>query len=911
MKFAGPIALVCALLTSVLVNGDQKPFYQTLNPPPAPELSPEEALTAFSIAPGFTIELVAAEPLVEDPVAITWDEAGSLYVVEMRGFMPDAWGRGDKNPVGMVVRLDDTEDDGSLETRTVMLDGLVLPRAIAIVNEGLLIGEPPNLWLCPGKTRNISCEEKVSLGEYGNQPGNVEHAENKLLLGLDNWIYNAKSDRRMKIIDGELITEPTLFRGQWGITQDNSGRLYYNTNSNLLLGDIYDAQPIITAGNHGAPGLNTQISKNDQMFAVRVNPGVNRAYVPGVLREDGRLDKPTSASGMVAYRGSQFPERFRNRFFVAEPAANAVAELALTKGQLSASTEHILYPDKIWQQREFLASTDERFRPVDVSMGPDGALYVIDMYRGIIQDHIFLTDQLRDEALSRGLDKPVGMGRIWRVTAQTQSNIATQAVPETDHDLVKLLAHENSWHRETAQRLLAGKRSNRTDRRLRRLINEENALAAAHATWTLQGRGKLNRKAVKSGLNHPAPDVQLAALRAGHDQLNEQSLLQLAASQNQDLAHHATMYLQSHNESESVMTFLASQLANWWQHPIRRAGIRSAAAGNEMALVSMLSETWSEAAETETAVIQEIFRQALRGTPELAGSYLDQVLVSGNGWMQQAMLRGLQDVSADEGFERIELAKAHKLFTEPPENIWPAISVARRSFTWPDDELAPGASPLSPAQKNRMAMGKEYYTRRCSICHRNDGRGITSLGPPLADSEWVTGPTERLIRIILHGLQGKIEQKGETWNGLMPGHDQVPEFDDDTASGLLTYLHRAWGHAGRIIDPTFVAEVRQLEAERTTLWTAEELNNIDINTHYRKFAGTYGGAQFLLNVSYNGSQLEISSVFFNGALEEQDKGQFLFAPRQFLMEFIVEGGEVTGLKALGMGGAVLPRHPGS
>ena len=98
--------------------------------------------------------------MVEDPVAITWDEAGSLYVVEMRGFMPDAWGRGDKNPVGMVVRLDDTEDDGSLETRTVMLDGLVLPRAIAIVNEGLLIGEPPNLGCAPVKPGTSAVKKK-------------------------------------------------------------------------------------------------------------------------------------------------------------------------------------------------------------------------------------------------------------------------------------------------------------------------------------------------------------------------------------------------------------------------------------------------------------------------------------------------------------------------------------------------------------------------------------------------------------------------------------------------------------------------------------------------------------------------------------------------------------------------------
>ena len=145
----------------------------------------------------------------------------------------------------------------------------------------------------------------------------------------------------------------------------------------------------------------------------------------------------------------------------------------------------------------------------------------------------------------------------------------------------------------------------------------------------------------------------------------------------------------------------------------------------------------------------------------------------------------------------------------------------------------------------------------------------------------------------------------------MPGHAEIPEFDDATAAGLMTYLHRAWGHSGRIIAPPFVTEVRQLEAGRETLWTAIELEEIDVNTHYRQFAGTYGGGQFTLEITYNGSQLEISSVFFNGLLEEQDEGQFLFAPRQAVMEFVVDDGVVRGLKILGMGDALLPRHPES
>jgi hypothetical protein len=124
-----------------------EPFYKTLDTPPAPELTPEEALAGFSLASNFEIELVAAEPLVEDPVAITWDEDGLMYVVEMRGYMPDAYGNGKDEPVGVVAQLEDLDGDGSYDERVVLLDGLVLPRALAVVNQGLLVGEPPNLWL--------------------------------------------------------------------------------------------------------------------------------------------------------------------------------------------------------------------------------------------------------------------------------------------------------------------------------------------------------------------------------------------------------------------------------------------------------------------------------------------------------------------------------------------------------------------------------------------------------------------------------------------------------------------------------------------------------------------------------------------------------------------------------------------
>ncbi|MDZ7784323.1 MAG: hypothetical protein U5K56_15745 [Halioglobus sp.] len=144
-------------------------LYETLDTDPAPVLSPGEALDAFRLAPGFEIELVAAEPLVGEPVAMAWDEYGRLYVVEMRGYMRDAYGRDSDAPVGRVVRLSDIDADGRMDRSEVFLDGLVNPRAVAVVNEGVLIGEPPNLWLCELPRRDALCANRVRVGDYGEK----------------------------------------------------------------------------------------------------------------------------------------------------------------------------------------------------------------------------------------------------------------------------------------------------------------------------------------------------------------------------------------------------------------------------------------------------------------------------------------------------------------------------------------------------------------------------------------------------------------------------------------------------------------------------------------------------------------------------------------------------------------------
>ena len=152
------LILLCALAQA----GDRKGETQlppTMKIPPAPVLTPEEAIKTIKVAPGFRIELVASEPLVHEPIVMQFDPDGRLWVVELRGYMPDVDVKGEDAPVGDVVVLEDTDGDGKFDKGTVFLEKLVLPRAIALVGDGVLIAEPPGLWYCRSTTGNLKCDQ--------------------------------------------------------------------------------------------------------------------------------------------------------------------------------------------------------------------------------------------------------------------------------------------------------------------------------------------------------------------------------------------------------------------------------------------------------------------------------------------------------------------------------------------------------------------------------------------------------------------------------------------------------------------------------------------------------------------------------------------------------------------------------
>ena len=208
------------------------------NDGPSPARTPAQELATFQVEPGMKVQLVASEPMVQDPVIINFDEDGRLWVVEMRGFMPTIDGDGETERVGRLSVLEDKNGDGKMDISTVFLDKLVMPRAMALVPGGVLIAENGALWFAKDADGNLKADSKILIDSTYSRNGLPEHTDNGLWRGMDNWYYNAKSRLRYRLEEGKWLRDSTEFRGQWGMSHDDEGRLHYNYNWSQLHADL-------------------------------------------------------------------------------------------------------------------------------------------------------------------------------------------------------------------------------------------------------------------------------------------------------------------------------------------------------------------------------------------------------------------------------------------------------------------------------------------------------------------------------------------------------------------------------------------------------------------------------------------------------------------------------------------------
>ena len=506
------VALVGSLLAGAGLADGKKKGYTYVIPfeeiPPAPALSAEDALGTFKLHEDFEISIAASDPEIQNPVALRFDGNGRMWVVEMRGYMPNMEAEGEEEPVGRISILSDDDGDGRYENYKVFMDDLVLPRSIAFYRDGILYAGHDTLSFVenindkPGKITVID-------EEYAGR-GNVEHRANGLLRGLDNWIYNVKSKHRYREIDGKWVNDETDFRGQWGISQNNYGRIVYNENWFGIKAD--QLMPNLLNRNSNFPkafGSGAHLSYRDKLFPARITPGVNRGG-EGAIDENGYLTAATAACGPLYYRGDQFPEEFRKVGLFCEPAAHLVRLVQVREDEAGLMSGTHQFSD-----REFLASTDERFRPVNLLNAPDGTVYAVDLYHGIVQHRHYLTKYLREHIEHRDLASNPRLGRVYRIKYKERPRgERPQMIGKRAVDLVSYLSHPNGWWRDTAQQRIIDSGDLQAVKPLVALAADSaKPLGQIHALWTLEGLGALNKRAIEGALETENPHVLEMALR--------------------------------------------------------------------------------------------------------------------------------------------------------------------------------------------------------------------------------------------------------------------------------------------------------------------------------------------------------------------------------------------------------------
>ncbi|WP_148306593.1 DUF7133 domain-containing protein [Gemmatirosa kalamazoonensis] len=822
-----------------------------------PVRSPQDEARTFRLVDGYRAELVAAEPLVQDPVAIDFDADGRMYVVEMRAFMPNIDGKGEDRPIGRVVVLEDTNDDGVMDRKTVFLDSLVLPRTIKVMQHGVLVGAPPNLYFARDTNADLRADVRTLVrGDYGTLSSNPEHNANGLLWGLDNWLHNANYAGEFRLQpDGSFAFRPAPEEGQWGVSSDDYGRLFRNSNEDPLRTDYIPEHYAARGGNAGLRrGVYEQVTRNTSVWPDHKTPAVNRGYREGVLRGDSSLAMFTSAGSPTVYVGDRLPDELRGSVFVTEPAGNLVARFVIED-----SGDGFARARKAYERADFMTASDQRFRPVNLSSAPDGTLYVVDMYRGIIQHRAYITDYLEQKIRERGMEQPVGLGRIWRIVhTSTQRGPAPQLSRASAADLVPLLAHPNGWWRFKAQQLLVERGDRSVADALRAMIrSHRDDRARLHALWTLDGLGESDPLTIETALADSSPYVRAAAVRISEPWLARAShplqdaVLRLADDRTplvrRQLA--ASLGELTATRRDAALVTVASRYGD---DPIVTDLVAGAVRGRETAFLEKLLATRGEHAAAVQSIAASIVRSrdaaaigrllTLAGQPSRPRWQRLALLTGANPRSGQRAPRGPRPSfeppagaaaggaasgAAPEGPPRPTAAPPIALPNRPAallaaaESPDSAIRAQARAvadaLTWPGKggAAAPAARALTADEQARYEAGRQQYTSTCAGCHQANGGGLAGVAKPLVGSRFVLGTPVRLIRIVLNGKEGEM---------LMPPIGGT--LTDEQVANVLTYVRRSWGNDADPIEPTQVKEIRAATAGRKKPWTEAELLRI-------------------------------------------------------------------------------------
>jgi len=671
-----------------------------IDQPTAPPQSAAESHACLEIEPGFEIQVIAAEPLVRDPVDITFDERGRMFVVEY-GDYPVGPPEGEE-PLSRIVLLEDADGDGQLDKRHIFADKLHFAHSFMAWNGGLLVGAHSEVLFLQDTDNDNIADVRQTLFD-GFKPAHPQMQIGCPRWGIDNWIsmtygpgnvaLTSAPEERVKLPGKDFRFDPQTMQfeadtglGQYGNTIDRWGNRFFCTNRDPIITTLLPRSALERNPYTVVPRVQYSVGKSG---------GATRVY-PRVEMKSNYLSHAgshTAACGVTAYTGDIGNTALRDSVFVCEPIGHLVTRSVV--GDSGAR----LQAKRARPKTDFLASTDTWFRPVSLSNGPDGALYLADMYRLWVEHPKFLPPEIAAKINWRAGDDK---GRIYRIVP-TDAPTRSYAPPTTTEQQVKLLADANGWRQYLGQRLLVEQQVASAVPELRRLLTSDQPTTRLHALWTLDGLDSVTEADVIRCLNDSEPNVRISALRLAESRLADDSVYaavcESALHDNTRVRFQAVIALGNTDRPEATETLIQLTLKDghdsWFV-----LGLLTAVRDRSAVVLCGVLNDHSFVAEGSSAKIDLVKKLAgvtgARGDMEELGLLISQITADDTPhnsiWWRAATISGLgTGLSRHRGNTAIN--SLPKLLNTPPESLASSAGQLQRLLkSYQDQCLDPSRS---------------------------------------------------------------------------------------------------------------------------------------------------------------------------------------------------------------------------